>query len=246
MRSLHRAEVPVKVPGWHPIEKAALAAFIIWTAAGLLFTIARISPDTIAQWPIPHWLARFVDLCLRNGDPILILLAFANTHLHAARQWTGSIARNWGLLVLVCAYGIETAGALTGIPFGDYHYTDRFGPMLGVVPLAIPLAWHVVVTNALFIVRTIAPNAAPLTEAALAGLLCTAYDIILEPFATTVKHYWIWAAGSPPMLNYVAWFILSALLVHLFAPALITRHRLDPRPVLVLGLTILIFVAGEI
>jgi len=245
MRSLPKA--PAKVAGWNIVEKIAFAAFLIWTAAGLIFTLKHISPDTVAHWPVPRWLGRFVDLCLQTGDPILILLAFTNTHLHAARQWSAGIARRWGLIVLVCAFGIETFGAITGFPFGEYHYTDRFGPILGVVPLTIPLAWHVVVTNALFVVRAVAPHASRLAEAALAGLLCTLYDFVLEPFATTLKHYWIWTDGTtPPSLNYVAWFVLSGLLVRLFAPTLSSRYRLDPRPALVLGLTIAIFVAGEI
>jgi uncharacterized membrane protein len=230
---------------WNFVEKIAFAAFLAWTAAGLIFTLERISPGAIAHWPIPNGLGRFVDLCLQNGDPILILLAFANTHLHAARQWSAGIARRWSLIVLVCAFGIETFGARTGFPFGVYHYTDRFGPMLGLVPLTIPLAWHVVVTNALFVVRAVAPHVSRPAEAALAGLLCTLYDFILEPFATTVKQYWIWADGTIPINNYPAWFVLSGLLVRLFAPTLSSRFRLDPRPALVLCLTILIFVAGE-
>ncbi len=244
MRSLPRAAA--RVAGWNRVEKIALAAFLIWTAAGLIFTLGRISPDTVAHWPAPGWLGRFVDLCLQNGDPVLILLAFANTHLHAARQWSAGIARRWAFVVLICAFGIESFGAITGFPFGDYRYTDRFGPVLGVVPLAIPLAWHVVVTNALFIVRSVAPHASRLTEAALAGLLCTLYDFILEPFATTVKHYWIWTDGTIPPINYAAWFILSGLLVRLFAPTLSSRFRLDPRPVLILSFTILIFVSGKL
>jgi len=226
-------------------EKIACAAFLVWSAAGLIFTLGRISPDTIAHWPVPAGLSRFVDLCLQTGDPILILLAAINTHLHAARQWSAGIARRWGMIVLVCAFAFETFGTITGFPFGAYHYTDRFGPMLGVVPLTIPFAWHVVVTNALFIVRAVAPYASRLAEAALAGLLCTLYDFVLEPFATTVKQYWIWTEGTIPPLNYVAWFVLSALLVRLFAPTLSSRVRLDPRPALILCVTILIFLAGE-
>ena len=230
---------------WDIAEKIALAAFLFWSAAGLTFTIARISPDAVAHWPVPGWLVQFVDFCLQTGDPILILLAFTNTHLHAARQWSAGIARRWGLIVLACAFGIETFGAITGFPFGAYHYTDRFGPMLGVVPLTIPLAWHVVVTNALFVVRAVAPHVSRLAEAVVTGLLCTFYDFILEPFATTVKHYWIWTEGTIPPINYLAWFVLSALLVRLFAPTLSSRFHLDPRPVLILGLTIAIFLAGE-
>jgi len=117
--------------------------------------------------------------------------------------------------------------------------------MLGVVPMTIPFAWHVVVTNALFLVRAFAPHASRLGEAGLVGLLCTLYDFVLEPFATQVKHYWIWSEGSIPPLNYIAWFVLSALLVRLFAPTLSSRFRFDPRPAFIFALTIAIFIAGE-
>jgi len=101
------------------------------------------------------------------------------------------------------------------------------------------------VTNALFLVRAIAPHLPRLAESALAGLLCTIYDFILEPFATTVKGYWIWSDGTVPPLNYIAWFVLSTILIRLFAPAISNRYRLDPRPLLILCLTIAIFLAGS-
>jgi uncharacterized membrane protein len=103
----------------------------------------------------------------------------------------------------------------------------------------------VVVTNALFVVRAVAPYVSRLAETALVGLLSTLYDFILEPFATTVKHYWVWADGTIPPINYAAWFVLSGLLVRLFAPTLSSRFRLDPRPALILGLMIAIFIAGK-
>jgi putative membrane protein len=228
---------------WNGIEKGVFAAFLFWCAAGLIFTVLRISPDAVARWPVPGWLVRFVEFCLQTGDPILILLAFANTHLNAARQWTPAVARRWGLVILVSSFGVETAGVLTGFPFGAYHYTNRFGPLLGAVPLTIPFAWHVVVTNALMVVRAVAPHLSRLREAALAGLLCTLYDVVLEPFATTVKGYWVWSGGSIPLINYMAWWVISGLLIRVFAPT--ATGRFDPRPWLVLGLTLLIFLAGR-
>jgi uncharacterized membrane protein len=246
VRSVGRAPgLPVKVAGWSIAEVIAFGAFLFWGAAGLISTLGHFSLETIAHWPMPEGLARFVTFCLQHGDPILILLAFINTHLHAARQWNPDTARRWAAIVLIAAFCIETFGTITGLPFGNYQYTDEFGPRLWLVPLAIPLAWHVVVTNALFIVRALVPHCARLTESALVGLLCTLYDFVLEPFATTVRHYWIWTEGAIPLLNYVAWLILSALLVWFFAPTLSTRLRLDPRPWLILGLTLTIFIAGR-
>jgi len=230
---------------WSFLDKFTFIAFVIWSAVGLIFTFQHITPDSIVRWNLQPGLARFVRSCLQYGDPILILLASANTHLHAARQWSAGLARRWGLILLFCAYGIEALGAHTGFPFGLYHYTDSFGPLLYGVPLAIPLAWHVVVTNALFVVRAVVPHASRLIEAMLSGAICTLYDFVLEPFATTVKHYWKWTAGEIPPINYVSWFVLSALLVGIFSPTLSTRYRLDPRPFIILLFTVLIFIAGE-
>jgi len=235
----------MKPARWNFAEMMAFLAFLVWTTLGLIFTLKHITPGTIAHWHISPELARFIEFCLENGDPILILLACSSTHLHAVRQWSAGIARRWGLTILVCAYGIEALGAHTGFPFGDYHYTDSFGPMVYGVPLTIPLAWHVVVTNALFVVRAVVPHASRVTEAIVAGIICTLYDFVLEPFATTVKHYWVWTDKEIPPLNYVAWFILSAMLIGIFAPTVSTRHRFDPRPFLILLLTVLIFFAGE-
>jgi uncharacterized membrane protein len=244
MRSLPRQFQPLK-PRWNILEKAAFDAFLFWTAAGLIFTLGHISTATVAQWHLSPLLQRFVDFCLHTGDPILILLAVINTHLHTVRQWSTGVSRRWALLVLVFAFCVETFGVSTGFPFGSYTYTGRFGPMLGVIPLTIPFAWLVVVTNALFLVRALAPHLGRIAEAALVGVICTTYDFILEPFATTVKGYWIWTEGSVPPLNYIAWFVLSALLVRLLAPTLSMRYRWDIRPAAILGLTVMIFLAGR-
>jgi uncharacterized membrane protein len=235
----------MKPAGWNSVDIVMFVAFLIWCAAGLTFTVEHIMPSKIAGWPISDQLKTFVKLCLVWGDPILILLAFANTHLHAARQWSAGVARRWAAIVVVLAFGIETFGTATGFPFGSYKYTDGFGPVLYLVPVTIPLAWHVVVTNALFLVRMVGPHLSRLIEALFVGVICTTYDFILEPFATTVKHYWTWAGGTVPPLNYVAWFVISAALAYLFAPTLSMRYRWDVRPLLILALTVAIFIAGQ-
>jgi uncharacterized membrane protein len=246
----HVTRAPARV-AWTATDWFFLGTFLFWSTAGLIFTFGQLTPAFFGRFHLPQNLENFIDLCILNGDPILIILAFFNTHLHAARQWTPGVARRWAFIILLGAYLIETAGTLTSIPFGDYRYTDKFGPTLWpgstllTVPITIPLAWHVIVTNALFIVRAIAPHLSRLTEALAAGAICTAYDVILEPFATKVKGYWIWNGGSVPILNYVSWFVLSALLIRLFAPTFSTRFRHDPRPWIILACTVLIFLAGE-
>jgi uncharacterized membrane protein len=244
MRSYYGLSQPKKTP-WNAADWVAFIIFLIWRAAGLYFTVKHITPAVVARWHAPDWQRQFVDLCLQNGDPILILLAFISTHLQAARQWSAGIARRWAAIVLVCAFAIETYGANTGLPFGAYHYTDNFGPMIWIVPLTIPLAWHVVVTNALFVVRALTPNIGQFTEAGLVGLICMGYDFVLEPFATVTKNYWVWDEGSAPPINYLSWFAISALLVRIFGPTISTNNRLDLRPIFILGITLAIFLAGR-
>jgi putative membrane protein len=231
---------------WSALEKAVFGAFLFWAACGLIFIVCHLTAAVIAAWAVPAWLRDFVALCLSTGDPILILLAFANTHLHAARQWTPPQARRRALIVLISSLAIETLGTLTGFPFGAYAYTDLFGPSLGVVPLTIPLAWHVVLTNALFLVRSVVPHGSRLVEAGLAGRLVTLYDFILEPFATSVKGYWRWQGGEIPLQNYLAWFTVGSLIIWAFAPSAASRFRCDPRPAVILGATVVIFLAGRL
>jgi uncharacterized membrane protein len=231
---------------WTFTEGFLFAAFLFWCTAGLIFTFARLTPAEIGRWHLPPDLENFVDLCIYNGDPILIILAFFNTHLHAARQWTAGVARRWAIFICFYAFVIETFGTLSSLPFGDYHYTDKFGPLLGAVPFTIPFAWHVIVTNALFLVRAVAPHTSRLAENLATGAVCTAYDFVLEPFATNVKGYWIWSDGSVPLINYLAWFVISTLLVRFFAPTLTSLFRFDIRPAVILGGTLLIFLAGEL
>jgi putative membrane protein len=229
---------------WTLPEKIVLGAFLFWFACGLVFTLGAIGPATVAAWPAPGWLRGFVTLCVHVGDPGLILLAFASTHLLAARHW-GAAARRWALLVIVLSLLVETCGTLTGFPFGSYRYSDRFGPVLGAVPLAIPLAWQVVLTNALFLVRAFAPDWPRWGQAAGAAGIATLYDAVLEPFATRVKGYWHWLPnGQVPWQNYAAWFGIAALLIFAFAPEPTRRSLRDSRPAIVLGATIILFLAG--
>jgi putative membrane protein len=226
-------------------EKIFFGAFLFWSVAGFIFTVAQITPGTIADSHLPGWLKDFVEGCIRTGDPLLILLAFANTHLHAAREWTPPVARRWALIILVCALGIEMIGVATGFPFGRYAYTDRFGPMVGGVPLTIPLAWHVVVTNAWFSAHWLTRDRSRILITGLTALICMLYDFVLEPFATGAKQYWLWRGDAIPLQNYAAWFVLSALLVWFFAPKCSERYPSDPRPPAILIATMLIFLAGS-
>ncbi len=226
---------------WNSVEIITFGAFLFWAAAGFFFMTQGITPKMVSHWNLPDGLIQFITFCLKNGDPILILLAFANTHLHAAYQWSAPVARNWASTIVVLSFGVEALGCHTGFPFGDYHYTANMGPQIYEVPVVIPFAWHVVVTNFLFVIRILVPYISQTLEAMAVGALCLVYDYILEPFATTVKHYWDWTNGPVAALNYPAWFVVGTLLVWFFAPTYTSRNRKDIRPWVILAVTLGIF-----
>lgn len=118
--------------------------------------------------------------------------------------------------IFVLGLGLEYVGVITGVPFGSYKYTGVLVPGLpGGVPLAIGFAWLLVVVASTFTARRFLQSvwAVSLAGAALAVGL----DLLLEPVAFRVKHYWQWLAPDAgyygvPWENFAAWFIATLLL----------------------------------
>jgi bisanhydrobacterioruberin hydratase len=136
----------------------------------------------------------------------------------------------WGaaaaLLILFLSWLVEHVGATTGFPFGAYAYTDVLQPQIfGVVPLAIPFAWLLIVTAAVGIAEQLLEpeGVAPGRAASLWKLLTAAgfallLDVTIEPFAVHINHYWVWSESAQggyygiPASNFVAWWFSSLLL----------------------------------
>lgn len=131
-------------------------------------------------------------------------------------------------LILFLSWAVEHLGATTGFPFGSYTYTDVLQPqILGVVPLAIPFAWLLIVPAAVGASELVlsrdrrdASGAArvSITKVLMAASFALLLDVTIEPFAVNINRYWVWgeAEGSTyygiPMSNFVAWWFTSLLL----------------------------------
>ena len=114
-----------------------------------------------------------------------------------------------------------------------------------MLPVAIPLAWLVVLLGGRFLVRAVRPAAGRIELALGVALVATLTDLNLESVAWKVRGYWVWypragadAPAWPPLQNYVAWFVLSFLLTAILPPNRALRPRRPPgtRPILVLAL----------
>ena len=130
----------------------------------------------------------------------------------------------------------EIAGVQTGFLFGDYRYGKWLGPAFAGVPLLIGVNWFIIVfcsaSLAVWVLsqfdkkksisaRAIRKN--PFLFILLGALFATLFDWIMEPGAVRLG-FWIWKGnGEIPMLNYLSWFLLSAILLVVFR-----RMRINP------------------
>ncbi|HEY1017185.1 MAG TPA: carotenoid biosynthesis protein [Herpetosiphonaceae bacterium] len=139
--------------------------------------------------------------------------------------------------ILVGSWAVEHLGVTSGWPFGRYRYEGVLLPTLvGVVPLAIPFAWLLVVPGALELARLLLPRA-PLPVLGLLGAtLAMLLDMVIEPVAVYVNGYWTWLDAGPfygiPTANFIAWWVVSALFCVLLLLYLRPAWRAEPQPAL--------------
>lgn len=130
-------------------------------------------------------------------------------------------------LCMVLAGGMELLGTTTGIPFGEYTYTDLLGPkFLGHVPYLIPPSWMMMLYPAMMLTQLLMPceRLSSLREvlprAAVAGLLLTIWDFAMDPAMTTGFAYWQWHTEGGfygmPWVNWFGWWLTGTLVAAVF------------------------------
>jgi len=178
--------------------------------------------------------------------------------------WLGArvgAARAWALFawVVIGTGLVEWVGLSHGLPFGEYHYSYHFGPELaGRLPLAVPLAWWVVVLPvylsaqaALSLIFAPKKNSAaprqtspwPIRLLALTTALGgVAMDFGMEP-AAVMRRYWTWVSSGPwygvPWMNFFGWVVVVfalALGMQLLAGKKLREGFLPGGPALLLPL----------
>lgn len=127
----------------------------------------------------------------------------------------GSRNKLWGFvgLVYVLGFSVEAIGVNTGLIFGAYFYTGVLGPQLWSTPLMIGVNWVLVSYLAAEVLHR---YALPLwVQVVVGSLLLTLTDVLIEPAAIHLE-FWYWASGTPPLQNYVAWFIVGLIAVRAY------------------------------
>jgi lycopene beta-cyclase len=135
------------------------------------------------------------------------------------------------LIVAVLTWLVEAIGSATGLPFGQYSYTDNLQPQLVHVPLIIPLAWFMMLPPAWAIAQALTKQRG-LTFILISAAAFTAWDLFLDP-QMVAWNLWVWEQPGGyfgiPWLNYLGWLLTAAVLT-----AVIRPHPLPLRPLLII------------
>ena len=138
--------------------------------------------------------------------------------IHALRRWSVGTLAVFYATVFAVSTAIENIGVLTGVPFGNYYYTEILGPQLGVVPIAIGFTYVPAAYISWMLAELVSGYAptdrrvsARLTTAVIAAAAMVFWDLGLDPLNSTVNQSWIWVDGGAyfgvPVVNFFGWFI---------------------------------------
>jgi putative membrane protein len=116
-----------------------------------------------------------------------------------------------GLLIYILSMTAEIIGVNTGVIFGSYSYDNSIlGPKLLNTPLIIGINWFVLIyCTFIFINRFKFPV---VLKILFGGVIMLIFDILLEPVAGKMLM-WNWLSAGVPLINYIAWFIMSCAFI---------------------------------
>ena len=170
-------------------------------------------------------------------ESLLILLAAIGTIAALARQLPLQNVLLAAFVIALAGGAVHALGVTMGIPFGPFLFGADAGPQLfRTLPWAIPLIWVVAVLNSRGVVRLILRPWRKLRSygfwlIGLTAALTMLFDLAFDPFASRVKHYWLWVPTKfpltwqgAPLVNFVSWAAVTLLMLALVTPALIKKN----------------------
>ena len=113
------------------------------------------------------------------------------------------------LVIYLLGFFVEVVGVNFGFVFGSYLYGDVLGPKLFGTPLIIGINWLMLTYMIWCVLDRF--RLGMLLKIIVGSFIMVFYDLLLEPSAI---HYgmWEWAGTKVPVQNYIAWFVISAVM----------------------------------
>jgi putative membrane protein len=189
------------------VEAAPLALAVAMVGTAIAYPLTTGSARDAVSWAI-------------------VVLGSALSVVHAvlsrgARTGIGVLG-----LVAGTAVGFEAVGLATGVPYGEYAYSDTLGPTLLGVPFLVPLAWLMMAWPSWLLAERLTRSARrsrrPAVRIAVAAGIFAAWDVVLDP-QMVQAGYWTWAHPEPglpgidtvPLTNLAGWLLAGAVLMTL-------------------------------
>ncbi len=196
-----------------------LSIFLL--AAAFVAALVGVGMKSESNWP----------------EAALLLLATVSTLVALARQLSGQNVLLAAAVIALIGGVMHILGVKSGIPFGPFIFSPEIGEkMFNTLPWAMPLLWVVVVLNSRGVARLVLRPWRKMRTygfwlIGMTALFTMLFSCALEPFASHLKHYWIWTAGSisitphgAPLSNSIGWFMVTALMLAFVTPALINKQ----------------------
>lgn len=135
------------------------------------------------------------------------------------RDWT-PFWRIFCGVIFLAGWGVEVLGVQTGFPFGIYEYGATLGPGLLDVPLMMGVNWLMLIYMVGHV--TLLTGASLWARTTLGAAIMLLMDVLIEPFAIRFD-LWNWMGDTIPFQNYLAWFLISWVMLRYFH-----AHNLAP------------------
>lgn len=165
--------------------------------AGIFLFVIYLVGTTGISLPRTHELFAGLTPISLLVSTILLLAFHRSWSLRAVLVFTG---------IALAGFLIEIIGVETGVIFGEYSYGVVLGPSVDGVPLIIGLNWLILI----YITGDLAGRIFkyPALKVIGTAILMVLFDLLMEPVAITLDM-WHWSGQGIPLLNYLAWFVIS-------------------------------------
>jgi uncharacterized membrane protein len=175
---------------------------------------------------------------------VVILSSFS--FIHGAQMLGKKQIFVFFCIAVIVTYLMEWLGTHFGIPFGHYYYTNRLGPMIMDVPIAIPFQWFNIlyasyIMSQIFLSRWTSQRRSNrqddtqerphsreylrmLATSIIVGLFMVSWDFINDPYMVGVGM-WVWTNPTEfwglmlfgiPLSNFLGWILTSAAATLIF------------------------------
>jgi len=203
-------------------DRPAIESWLDGLVRANRFTVAVVFPVTGAALLLASawgWLPPPLAF-----NPLLVLVGVAVMRLPLVAGVAPLLDRKAGVALAALtayAYGIEYVGVTTGWPYGAFEYGVSLGPMLGGVPLGLPVFFFPLVLNSYLLCLLLLGDLARPAWVRLPVVVATvvAVDLVLDPGAVALG-FWTYDAGGAfygvPWSNYAGWLLSATVAVAAF------------------------------